>query len=103
MHLSSNILKYRIKKAGEEVKPNGVCVYAMNTTWIFTGDLYFFNDANIGLPYGGTRITQILFSKETNFHANVISLLDKLRRTKRNELNKRILGNSAYMIWGSGR
>lgn len=40
-------------------------------------------------------------SKETNFHAKVILLLDKLRRIKKNELNKGIPGNFAFIIWGS--
>lgn len=88
------------KKAGEEVKPNGVCVYAVNTPGYLLETFIFFNCANIGWPYGPTKITHILSSNETNFHANVISLLDKLRRTKRNELNKRILGNFACIDMG---
>lgn len=44
----------------------------------------------------------MFFLKEINFYVKVILLLDKLRRIKKNELNKGIFGNFVFIIWGSG-
>ena len=60
------------------MESNGVCLYAVTVPVVFTGDLFFFHCANIGWPCGPPKITQMPSSKETNFHATVISLLDKL-------------------------